>query len=343
MFHGVDRDGYLDYSRNLSGKELDLISEFKDWLPDNIIDCHAHCNLEEHVRSIDSRSFNHMLSTFPSFTLEESKSWHRLLHPGKHIRSLRFANVFSGIDHKAANLYLLEHSSREDRVALYGLPNDIEYTATMLSHQKVSALKMYYSYFNPPAQEIYQYFPKEVLEVAQDLDIPIVLHPPKNITLCLDQILRLVKDFPKLRICLAHLSLTKSVVLGLEEAFDVLSKLPNVFFDTSLVPSTEVVLMALKLVGSNRIMFGSDEPLNLIRSTPFLHPEKGERLATEFRYHWIDPYDFKEYRNLAVNLTHAHWQALRAIKNSVEEFPKGMQNSIKHQLFHDNAKMFYGF
>lgn len=275
MNRKIDREAYLAYTRALTENEHDLVREFQEWLPDTIIDCHAHCNLPEHIRSIDDRAYNHMLSTFPSFSLEESKEWHALLHPGKNVRSLRFPKTFRGIDHRAANLYLLEQSDVQDRVALYGLPDNPEYTIEMLEHPRVSALKMYYLYLEPPATEICQYFPKVVLEEAQRRDIPIILHPPRRITMCLDQILTLARDFSRLRICLAHLSLTKSVVPGLEEAFTAIARLPCAHFDTALVPSAEVVAMALRIVGSGRIMYGSDEPLNLIRSTPYAPPRKG--------------------------------------------------------------------
>ena len=266
-----------------------------------------------------------------------------MFHPGKMIRSLRFAKTFRGIDHRAANLYLLEQSDAEDRVALYGLPDDPEYTIGMLAHSRVSALKMYYSYLEPPAMEIYQYFPKVILEEAQSRSVPIILHPPRRITMCLDQILTLAKDFPRLRVCLAHLSLTKSIVPGLEEAFAEITRLPRIYFDTALVPSAEVVEMALRVVGPERIMYGSDEPLNLIRSTPYVHPEKGERLATEYQYHWVDHIDYQMHKHLATGVTHAHWQALQAVKTAISSLPDREQDMAKQKLFHNNAKLFYGF
>lgn len=339
----IDRDAYIAYARAFTDKEKGLVREFQEWLPDVIIDCHAHCNLSEYVRFIDERAYGHMLSTFSSFSLEESKEWHALLHPGKTVRSLRFPKTFRGIDHRAANLYLLEQSDTQDRIALYGLPDDPEYTIRMLGHSRVSALKMYYSYLEPPATEIYQYFPKVVLEVVQARDIPIVLHPPRKITMCLDQILKLVEDFPRLRICLAHLSLTKSVVPGLKDAFTAIAQHPLVSFDTALVPSAEVVAMALRIVGSDRIMYGSDEPLHLIRSVPYIHPQRGERLATEYSYHWIDPVEHQEYKHLAIGATHAHWSSLHAIKTAVSVLPRTEQEVVKQKLFHNNAKSFYDF
>lgn len=343
MNPSIDRDAYLAHASVLTEIEKRNIREFTDWLPDQIIDSHSHSGLPEHVRWIDDRAYGHMLSTFPSFSLEESEAWHARLHPGKRIRSLRFAKTFRGIDHKAANNYLLERSPTQDRIALFGLPDDPDYTVDMLGHVRVSALKMYYAYLEPPGTEIYQYFPHVVLEAAQDKDIPIILHPPRRITMCLDQILKLVEDFPRLRICLAHLSLTKEVVPELEDAFVALRSRSLVSFDTALVPSTEVVAMALRVIGVDRIMFGSDEPLHLIRSVAYQHPNFGERIVTEYPYHWVDGAEQQAFRHLAAGATHAHWQALRAIKEAVAMLPTVAQERAKQKLFHDNAASFYAF
>ncbi len=343
--HRVDREAYLNYAKNLLESEVDLIDSFEEWLPENIIDCHAHCNLQDHVKEIDDRALNHLLSTFPSFSLKESYEYHSLLHPSKEIYSLRFPQVFRGLDHKAANLYLLQNSPKKDCVALYGLPNDIDYTVSMLEHERVVALKMYRSYLEPPATEIYQYFPKAILEVAQSLDIPLVLHPPQRIDMCLDQILQLANDFPKLRFCLAHLALSKNVVEGLRETFNTLAQYEQIHFDTALVPSEDIVFMALQSVGKERIMYGSDEPLHLVRSVPYDHPVYGgDRLISKYKYHWINEDDYKKYSHFAEDAVHAHWLALIAIRGAIERFSSiDEQDLIRNNIFYNNAKEFYSF
>jgi len=132
-------------------------------------------------------------------------------------------------------------------------------------------------------------------------------------------------------------------VPGLEEAFLAIAAFPQVYFDTALVPAADVVGMALQIVGPKRIRYGSDEPLHLIRSVPYLHPQKGKRLITEYPYHWVDSADHQAYKSLAVGVTHAHWQALRAIKAAVSDFSETEQRSVKQKFFHDNTKAFYGF
>ena len=80
-----------------------------EWLPDDIVDAHAHCNLRA-CRRNQSSGATHMLSTFPYFTLEDSERQRTMFFPGKKLRSLRFAKTFRGLNHRAANDYLLERS-----------------------------------------------------------------------------------------------------------------------------------------------------------------------------------------------------------------------------------------
>jgi predicted TIM-barrel fold metal-dependent hydrolase len=331
------REDYLANALTLSDQEQLAISELNDWLPKNIIDAHAHSNLPEHVES------NHMLSTFPSYSLAESKSVHAILHPHKNIRSLRFAKTFKGINHRAANDYLLSESPPEDRVALFGLPEDEEYTISMLAHPRVSGLKMYYSYLNPPAKLIEDIFRPNILLAAEKLGVPIILHTPKMIVESLPDVLQLKKTYPNLKVAIAHLGASKFDVPGLQHAFDRLAQETDFVMDTALNPSSAVCLRAIRTFGPARIMYGSDEPLNLIRSVPYIHPVKGQRIATDYPYHWQDKVEHKEFKHLAQGAIHSHWLSLRALKSAIEELPAAEHEQVKQQVFHDNAAQFYGF
>ena len=339
----INRDAYLAHALELTREEQARRDALMDWLPSQIIDVHTHANLGEHVRWIDERSRGHMLSTFPHFTIAESDTMTEIFFPGIHVRRLRFAKTFKGIDHKAANVYLLDHAHTDDQVALYGLPDDIDYTVKQLQTGAYAALKMYYSYLSPPATRIYEYFRPEILEEAQRLGIPIILHLPCIITRCEDDLAQLVKDFPHLRIVLAHLGLTKLVVPGLEQAYARFAQHDNIALDTSMVPTKDVVALAVRHFGPTRVLYGSDEPLYLIRARAYTHPERGQRLITQFPYHWVDQQEHRTYRHLAQGVQHALWGCLEAIRGAIEQAPHDQQEDMKQRIFHDNAVDWYQF
>lgn len=334
---------HLRHALALKPEEEVLLKEIGSWLPDEIVDCHAHCNLDTHVKSVNDRAFGHMLSTFTYFSIEDSQRVQALLHPKQKIRTLRFAKTFRGIDHRTANAYLLEQNPSENRIAVFGLPEDFDYTTGVMRHPRASALKMYWSYVDPPAEKIYDFFTPEILEVAQELDLPIILHLPKTIARTCDDLMQMLSDFPRLRVVLAHLGLSKMVIPGLEDAFVRAATSPNVWLDTALNPSEEVMMLAAKHFGWDRIMFGSDEPLNLIRSAAYTHPEKGERIVTDYPYHWVDQAERNEYGHLARNAVHAHWRCITAIKCAIQRLPVAEQEKTKLLIFHDTAKDFFKF
>ena len=87
------RQEYLNHALELRPQEIEKIEEYTDWFPPTIIDAHSHSNLPEHVIDIPEKAYNHMLSTFPGYAIEESQETHQLLHPEVHIRSIRFAKT----------------------------------------------------------------------------------------------------------------------------------------------------------------------------------------------------------------------------------------------------------
>jgi hypothetical protein len=94
---------HMRHALVLKPEEKILREEFGSWLPDTIIDCHAHCNLETHVNFVSDHAYGHMLSTFTYFGLEDSIKLRDLFFPERTVHSLRFPKTFRGIDHRAAN------------------------------------------------------------------------------------------------------------------------------------------------------------------------------------------------------------------------------------------------
>jgi hypothetical protein len=339
------RQTYLDHALDISSDEQGVINFYASWLPRVIIDAHAHANLPDHVVNIPMQTYNHMMSTFPSFSIDESEMIKDIFFPTTIVRTLRFPHAFRGIDHRAANEYLLTQSAEKDRVALYGLPDDVTYTVDMLQHPRISALKMYYSYLEPAADRIYDIFKPRILEAAQENGVPIVLHAPKVITESATDIYSVKQDFPKLKISVAHLGSSKFDIPQLQDAYDMLAEGTDVSLDTSLNPSAEVCLRALRTFGRDRIIYGSDEPLNLLRSVAYQHPRRGQRITTSFLYHWQDKDEYAKFHHLAGGAVHSQWLCLDALRQAIETVAADNSDciEIKQKVFHDNAKALFTF
>lgn len=340
----INRESYLSYSLKLKPEEIEIQKKLMRWLPEEIIDAHAHCNLHEHLLEIDQATYCHMISTFTSFSLQESQQSHTLFLPGKKVRSLRFALPFCGLDFVKANNYLLGESPIDDRVALVIPPGHIEYASIMLGHPRVSAVKMYHKHCDPWAKSIYECFSPQILEMIQERQVPIILHAPQMIIKSCSEIVRMVKDFPRLKVAIAHLGSHKLPQPELTKTFEELAHYPQIYMDTAMNPSSEIVKMALDIFGTDRIMFGSDEPIHMVRSGVYINPDLGERLMTEFPYHWVDLAEHMQYGHLATNVTHALWRSLMAIYSAVENINSAsLSDMIKQKIFFNNAKNFFDF
>lgn len=333
---------YLKYAFRLTSQEMVLRDAFGEWLPDQIIDCHCHCNISDHTEKIDPRLINHPASTFSYFDLQWAEQAKHLLFSGKSVCSLYFSLPLFGIDFVNANQYLLNKASALDRIALLGIPSEVDYTISMLRRKEISALKMYYLTTNPPATSLYDFFKPPILEEAQSLGKPIILHLPVAITSSMEDLLRLIKDFPRLVIILAHLGLPAYDHKDLINCYQILSEKKNLFADTSMVTSSHAIWAALVTLGRGRILYGSDGPLNLIRGIKKILPNVGQRILTSYPYHWSDKTEKEANPILPTEMLHFHWHNLLAIKEAIEKLDDNA-NEIVAKVFYHNAKAILSF
>lgn len=118
-------------------------------------------------------------------------------------------------------------------------------------------------------------------------------------------------------------------------AFHAIAELPTVFMDTAFVFGRDLVRAAVRAMGPTRILFGTDEPLSLIRATAYVHPRLGPRLYAP-GYHWSrDDGVPKEVTGRIRILLHI--QILEAIIDSVDRDRQSLQS-----IFHDNALRLFG-
>jgi hypothetical protein len=336
----MEKSNYDQYSFTLSKKEIEERNRIIDWLPDEIIDAHAHLN---HQGLVSGHEFfsKHPISTFLNFTTKKSAQLKKVLFPGKQVSSLWFPYPFVGIDWKLANLYLLKNVSRPNRIALLGIPEDNDYTNAILEKDKPAALKMYPWMVIPPYERIYDFFKPEILEVCQAQRVPIILHLPSGVEANLGQVQQLMTDFPSLWVVLAHLGVPSSQHGEIHDVYRALKKYSHLMLDTTLVLSSSVIEAALKVFGHERLMYGTDEPISMIRGTLYQHPVLGERVASAFPYHWVDQEEYQQFGYLAKDAIHFHWQALIALQKAIATIYGLKGNSVIEAIFFMNAKDLY--
>ncbi|MEM2091752.1 MAG: amidohydrolase family protein [Candidatus Bathyarchaeia archaeon] len=100
---------------------------------------------------------------------------------------------------------------------------------------------------------------RNIFEAALDLKIPVMVHTGSGVPWSLPSMLiPIAREFPKLKIILAH----SGGNLFAEEALLIAEAYPNIYLETSWTPSSAIRKFC-RVLGSNRVMFGSDHPENV--------------------------------------------------------------------------------
>lgn len=332
-WHDIPSDQYFADALTLSSEERQRLEAALDVLPSTIIDAHTHIARGEDIDQIAPELLGHIVSTFPVYTLDMAESARRTLWPGKVLRAARMPHALVGYRHTAINNYLRSELPPTDIRIGFGLPSAPEEACRLAQSDGVAALKMYFHCVEPPLRTVVATFPETVLAAAETAGIPIILHLPTSLPGGLVEILDVVSRHPQLKIILAHLgghggqTLTEPILAS----FNRLASVPTIWMDTAFVFDRALIAAAVRALGPTRVIFGTDEPLSLIRAVAYCHPQLGGRLHAP-AYHWCHrdeaPADVSRCAPILL-----HIQMLEAIVDAV-----GCDRALLQALFHDNMQ-----
>ncbi len=343
----INFDAYFENALTLNDEELRIREETLPFIPDIIVDAHTHVSHRRFIENYDMPAHieAHMMSTFPQVDIEQSQKIDQTLMPGKEIHKIRFAHVYPNLGQRAITEYIKAENVAGDGVALFGLSNtqqEVDYTISELESGSYSGLKMYYLNSIPPKETVYEYFPHQVLEVAQKQEVPIILHLPKSLYESSGEAIDVAEKYPDLKIILAHIGVANVPKPELGPTLRLLSEYPNILVDTAMADSEVIVTEALRHLGVDRVLYGSDEPLNLMRIASFFNPDlQRDRVLTDYPYHWADKVEQKKWRHLVdTPLVHSHWRQINAIIHSIRTLSDNSneENSSLESIFSVNAK-----
>jgi predicted TIM-barrel fold metal-dependent hydrolase len=338
---GIPVGEYLEHALALTPSEEAALAAVIRCLPPTIVDSHVHTSLMEHLRRpFGPKMLNHMMTTFPGYPIEVSRTIQRKVLAGVKVISVRFPHVYPEIDRQAANQYLLSEASAQDAIAAIGMVDNVPGTIKLIERTDVVALKMYYHDAMVDRPRIRDYFLPPFLEACSTVGKPIILHLPKPLPASLDDLLEVAESYAELSIILAHCGVVHISSEDYAKALEACSHLPNIVVDTARVEDAEVLALALAYLGADRVLFGSDEPLSLLRSRPYIHPRKGERLATDRLYHWSDRTEHEAYGHLAVGVHLSLIEQLAVLVAAIREICSEPETAIESVFFTNAVRVF---
>lgn len=332
---------YTDVDRAFWAKHLE------DWLPRRIIDAHMHVTNPAHRLEPMSdemrRQFWVNEATDP-IDAPTARHCTRTVFPGREVACVAMGPPSLAFDVEAGNEYVRTECLASGWYALAVLLPQwpAERVAAELAKPGVLGLKPYYSLIgrDPATRDRYQeagifeFLPHHALEVADERGAWITLHVPKADRLGHPDNIREVRElrrlYPNVTVVIAHLgrSYTESHA---REALPQLAEDPGLYFDISAVLNPAVLRLAFELLGPQRLLYGTDNPVFYMRGR---RQWEGRRYINRTDY----PFHFNKEREapeVEARYTLFMYEALRAIKDVCAEVGFGPVQI--EALFHDNA------
>ena len=194
------------------------------------------------------------------------------------------------------------------------------------------------------AADFYQKKPNDVeirdmltpgqLEYLNAKGLAITLHIPRSGRFAdpvnQRQMVEICEEYPNIKIIFAHIGRAYFMRNILDSNIDELAKIPNAYFDTAMINSAEILRYAADHFPVDRILFGTDNPIALLR---------GKSVEINDQYAYLMGEKYKIGTSIidtegAVKFTTFFYEQLRAV---IAAFPGA---ELEKVLF-DNAKQLF--
>ncbi len=260
--HDVDRAYYAEH---LAG-----------FLPARLVDFHTHIWLRafKAATPIETRGPTWPMRVAADNSVEDLLETYRLMLPGHAVTPVVFGLPERDIDLDRSNAYASTAAQEHAYPAL--LMTIPEWTAQELEHRVAAGgfvgLKPYLNRAptHIPSSEItiYDFLPHAHLEVADAHGWIVILHIPRPERLKdpvnLAAMREIERRYPRARLVYAHIGRAYCPE-DVGHALEVLADTEHLHFDFSANTSAEVMALALRVFGPQRLLFGSDLPIVRMR------------------------------------------------------------------------------
>ena len=321
-----------DFDEALSRRELE------NFIPDRIFDAHAHLYRRDFFRG----SVPDLVTKYPEMGLDQFRHSIGKIIPNRHIiGGLFFGWPDPEIDIEANNDFVrdqVEHDPSSRAQMLITPEMDPEFVRERVKRDGFSGLKCYHVYagkgptFNAT---IPSYLPEAHVRIAHDEGLSITLHMvrPRAIADPENQgtIRAWAAKYPNARFILAHAARGFNPYHTIE-GIGSLKGLNNIWCDTSAVTEGGAFEAIVRTLGVERLLYGSDSPVSLIR---------GRCVAIADSFLWLSEANTTftvPYGNLHPALV--GFESLRVLKLACLNL--GLSDSQVEKIFWQNAAELYG-
>ncbi len=317
------------------------------WLPERIIDAHVHAADPARRRVQPDETMRRsywVCEVSEPQSPAEMRRCRRIVYPNREVKSLFFGHPSLDYDLDGMNADTAEactHSA--DRGLAVIRPNwTAEKIAALLDLPGIIGVKPYYALIGPSDMGrdkyleagIFDFLPRHQLEVLNQYRAWVTLHVPRAGRLPhpanLREIRELREGYPDLTLVIAHLGRCYTEVHA-RAALPELAGDSGLYFDNSAVLNPAVHRIAFEVLGPDRILYGTDNPVFYMRGRRQWH---GTRYVNRTSY----PFYFNKEREppeIEARYTLFMYEALRAIGQAARDV--GLDADDLVAVFHGNA------
>jgi len=325
-------------------REIDRLvydEELHPWLPPRIIDAHVHIGLPEHIGPIteERRRSNWAYEVGLSQSWEELRANLATLFPRQEVEALAFGIPLREVDLERNNDYVLAGLNDPANRARGLLVTRPEWDASVID----AAMRRGFIGVKPypdlvpsgdPEPSIYEFLPRSHLEALNRNRAVVTLHLPRKARLAdpdnIRELAEISGDYPAVRIVVAHIGRSFCLPTA-ERGLPHLAGLPNVWYDLSAVMSADVLAFAIETVGIDRLLYGSDLPITMIRGFR-------EHVGETYINYTDGPFSWNTDRKppeVEAKYTYYLYEELRALIGAVKRL--GLGKDAVERIMHANA------
>lgn len=312
-------------------------TELATFVPPRVFDSHLHLYELSHFSGPPPA----LCAKGPSSAgWDEFQNRNAEIMPGREVSGLAFGYPQTTVNFETANAFLATETKRPGAFGqmLIKPEMDPEFIREIVQRDGFVGLKPYHLFATEKPTfdaHIPSFLPEEHVRIAHELGLSITLHIVRSQALAdssnQEVLRRYATKYPNARIILAHAARgfnPHHTVVGIES----LRGLRSIWFDTSAVTDCGAYEAIIRVMGHDRLMYGSDFPVSHIR---------GRCVGLGDNFLWLTPENTKldaAYAN--VQFTLVGIESLRTLKVAVQS--TGLSDEQVERVFRDNATELWG-
>ncbi|NOY80848.1 MAG: amidohydrolase family protein [Kiritimatiellaeota bacterium] len=318
------------------------------WLPRRIVDAHVHATdpARRLVKPDETmrRSYWVCEVSEPQ-TVVDLHRCQQIVYPGREVSAVIFGHPMPEYDLDGMNAdTAAECASGPDHGLAVVRPSwSAEKIGALLDSPGIIGVKPYYALIGPSGigrdtyieASIFDFLPHHQLEVLNDRRAWVTLHVPRAERLPHPDNLREVRElrsrYPDVSLVVAHFGRCYTEPHA-RAALPALSADLGLYFDNSAVLNPAVHRLAFEVLGPERILYGTDNPVFYMRG-------RRQWRGTRYINRTSHPFFFnkvREPREIEAAYTLYMYEALRAIGEAARDV--GLSGTDLGAVFHGNAE-----